>query len=171
MPGHGSQGRLRHMQLISKRFWPYEMVMVKEVSMLDPNLWRAVMNNDKNWPVAATGFLRRGDAAGGERSPINRRPRRRAQAVRSSLRIRSSASKAECPSFMWQTVGVSPNATSAWRPPMPSTNSCFSRTSRSQPYNWSVVVRSSGRFEPVLVSSRESGTQPHRRPDSGSEVF
>ena len=56
------------MQLISKRFWPYEMVMVKEVSMLDPNLWRAVMNNDKNWPVAATGFLRRVDAAGGERS-------------------------------------------------------------------------------------------------------
>jgi hypothetical protein len=50
-----------------------------------------------------------------------------------SARIRSSASSAECPSFMWNTVGAIPAAASARTPPTPSRISCRMRRSRSPP--------------------------------------
>jgi hypothetical protein len=48
-------------------------------------------------------------------------------------RMRSSASSAECPSFMWYTVGRSPAAAGARTPPTPSRISWRIRISRSPP--------------------------------------
>ena len=48
-------------------------------------------------------------------------------------RIRSIARNAECPSFIWNTVGSSLNAFNARRPPMPSTISCRIRVWMSPP--------------------------------------
>ena len=77
-----------------------------------------------------------------------------------AARARSSAKNAECPSFMWNTLGRWPSVASARTPPTPSNTSCLTRTSASPPYSRAVIARSPAEFSGTFASSRNRGTRP-----------
>lgn len=75
-------------------------------------------------------------------------------------RMRSRARNAGCPSLMWHTVGSMPSIARARIPPTPRRISCRRRMSRSPPYRYSVMPRSSAALVFRSVSSRYRGTRP-----------
>ena len=74
--------------------------------------------------------------------------------------INSRFKNAECPSFIWYMVGLSPSLLNKLTPPIPSIISCLILISWSPPYNLAVVSLSSGLFRSMSESIRYSFILP-----------